>query len=88
LWYHVVQGKATGFDLVEGANRMSAYLPYLRARFAGLMGDRTGTVSIEYILVAGLIALGFIVAATGLATTISDQLTAIGTYLTTNVAPG
>ena len=66
---------------------MFACLPYLRARLAALIGDREGTVSLEYILIGGLVSLGFAAAATVLAGDIGTALKAVGTYLGT-IPPG
>ncbi len=66
---------------------MHVYLPYIRARLATLLGDQKGTVGIEYILVAGLIALAFVAGAGVLGGAIQTQLNAVGLYVKGIVVP-
>jgi Flp pilus assembly pilin Flp len=61
---------------------MFANLSHLRTRISALIGDREGTVSLEYILIGGLVSLGFAAAASTLAGSIGTTLGHIGTYLT------
>ncbi len=52
---------------------------------SNLLKDESGQDLIEYALVAALIALGATAAMTGLATTIGNTFTAVGTKLTAAV---
>lgn len=50
-----------------------------------LLSDESGQDLIEYALVAGLIGLGVVSAASGVATSIGNSFTSIGNFLTSAV---
>jgi pilus assembly protein Flp/PilA len=58
----------------------------IHALFAALVKDESGQDLIEYALVAGLIALGAVVAMTGLSNKIGNAFNSVGNSLTNTIS--
>jgi pilus assembly protein Flp/PilA len=57
----------------------------MKTLFSRFIQDESGATAIEYGLIAALIAVGIITAATTLGTNISDTFTTVGSKMTTAV---